>query len=155
MGVSASGKSSVAAALARRLQVPFVDGDDLHTDAGIAKMAAGTPLDDDDRRPWLDTIGEWLSRHADGGVVSCSALKRRYRDRLRRRCPGVEFLYLSAGPDLIGRRIADRPDHFMPATLLESQFDALEPLEADERGITVGAGDDVEAIVDGYLRSRR
>jgi gluconokinase len=150
MGVSGSGKSTVGAALAQRLGVPFVDADTLHPRANIAKMAAGEPLDDDDRYPWLEKVADWLAGHRDG-VVSCSALKRNYRERLRTRCPRVEFLHLSGSPELIGRRLAARSGHFMPPTLLRSQFDALEPLGADEAGVTVDAGHDVHSIVEAFL----
>lgn len=152
MGVSGSGKSTVGAALAQRLRVPFVDADTLHPPANIAKMAAGEPLDDDDRRPWLDAVGEWLAGHRDGGVVSCSALKRKYRDQLREHYPQVVFLHLAGSPALIGGRLAARTGHFMPAALLRSQFDALEPLGADEAGVTVDVGQPVDAIIDGFLR---
>jgi gluconokinase len=151
MGVSGSGKSTVGAALAKRLRVPFVDADTLHPPANVAKMTAGKPLDDDDRYPWLQRVGQWLADHRDGGVVSCSALKRTYRDQLRGHCPRVAFLHLRGSPELIGQRLAARPDHFMPAALLRSQFDALEPLGADERGATVDVGRDVEAIVSDCL----
>ncbi|WP_297726560.1 gluconokinase [Mycobacterium sp.] len=151
MGVSGSGKSTVGAALARRLAVPFVDADTLHPPANIVKMAAGEPLDDDDRYPWLERVGDWLAGHRHGGVVSCSALKRKYRDHLRAHCPGVEFLHLSGSPELIGRRLAARSGHFMPAALLRSQLDALEPLGVDEAGVTADAGQGVEAIVDAYV----
>ena len=154
MGVSASGKSTVGAALARRLGVPFVDADTLHPRANIAKMTAGEPLDDDDRFPWLDRVGEWLDRHRHGGVMSCSALKRKYRDRLRAHCPRLEFLHLSGSPELIGGRLAVRPGHFMPAALLRSQFDALQPLGVDEAGVTVDVGQDVDAILDAFLTWR-
>lgn len=154
MGVSGSGKSTVGTALAQRLGVPFVDADTLHPATNIAKMAAGEPLDDDDRCPWLDRIGEWLAAHRDGGVVSCSALKRTYRDQLRARCPAVEFLHLSGSPELIGSRLAARTGHFMPAALLRSQFDALEPLGVDEAGVTVDVGYDVDAVIDAYLTAR-
>lgn len=150
MGVSGSGKSTVGAALAQRLAVPFADADAFHPDANIAKMAAGQPLDDNDRYPWLAAIGEWLARHADGGVMSCSALKRDYRDRLRAHCPSVEFLHLSGSPELIGRRLAVRSGHFMPASLLRSQFDILEPLGPDERGATVDVSEPVDAILDAF-----
>lgn len=146
MGVSGSGKSTVGAALARRLGVPFADADDFHPQANIAKMAAGEPLTDDDRYPWLDAVGHWLALHADGGVMSCSALKRRYRDRLRSHCPRIEFVHLTGSPDLIARRQADRPGHFMPSMLLQSQFDALQPLQPDERGMTVDVAQSVDAI---------
>jgi len=151
MGVSGSGKSTVGAALARRLGVPFVDADTLHPPANIAKMTAGEPLNDDDRYPWLDRVGEWLARHRDGGVVSCSALKRKYRDQLRAHCPRVEFLHLNGSPELIGGRLAARSGHFMPAALLRSQFDALQPLGVDEAGVTVDVGQGVDAIVDAIV----
>ncbi|WP_374025808.1 gluconokinase [Mycobacterium sp. HNNTM2301] len=151
MGVSGSGKSTVGVALAQRLGVPFVDADALHPPANIAKMAAGEPLDDDDRRPWLDKVGEWLAGHRDGGVVSCSALKRKYRDQLRTHCPEVEFLHLAGSPALISGRLAARTGHFMPPALLRSQFDALEPLGADEAGATVDIGQGVDAIIDAFL----
>lgn len=150
MGVSGSGKSTVGAALARRLGVPFVDADTVHPRANIAKMAAGEPLSDQDRYPWLERVGEWLAGHRDGGVVSCSALKRQYRDQLRAHCPRVRFLHLSGSPELIAGRLAARPGHFMPAALLAPQFDALEPLGADEAGVTVDVGQDVDAIIDAF-----
>ncbi len=155
MGVSGSGKSTVGAALAHRLRVAFVDADTLHPPANIAKMAAGEPLNDDDRYPWLEKVGEWLAGHRDGGVVSCSALKRKYRDQLRGHCPPVEFLHLAGAPELISGRLAGRPGHFMPALLLRSQFEALQPLGADEAGITVDAGHDVGAIVEMFLSEPR
>jgi gluconokinase len=151
MGVSGSGKSTVGAALAQRLRVPFGDADDFHPAANIAKMTAGQPLNDDDRLPWLETIGQWLADHHDGGVMSCSALKRRYRDQLRKHCPEVEFVHLSGSPEVIGRRQASRPGHFMPPTLLDSQFATLEPLEADERGVTIEVDQNIDSIVDSYV----
>lgn len=151
MGVSGSGKSTVGSALAQRLRVPFVDGDTLHSPANIAKMTAGEPLNDDDRYAWLDRVGQWLADHPDGGVVSCSALKRKYRDQLRAHCPRVEFLYLSGSLELIARWLAARSGHFMPAALLQSQFDILEPLGADEPGVTVDVGQDVQAIIATFL----
>ncbi|RDH79424.1 gluconokinase [Mycolicibacterium moriokaense] len=154
MGVSGSGKSTVGAALAQRLRVPFADADDFHPPANIQKMSEGHPLNDDDRFPWLEAIGEWLAaRCLDGGVMSCSALKRKYRDQLRNHCPDVIFLHLSGSPEVIGRRQASRPGHFMPASLLASQFDTLEPLESDERGVAIDVDRDIDAIVDRYLAS--
>ncbi|WP_197501466.1 gluconokinase [Mycobacterium sp. 852002-51057_SCH5723018] len=155
MGVSGSGKSTVGAALARRLRVPFVDADTMHPPGNIAKMTAGEPLRDDDRYPWLERVGEWLAGHPDGGVATCSALKRRYREQLRAHCPRVGFLHLSGSPELIAGRLAARSGHFMPAALLRSQFDALEPLGADEAGATVDASDDVEAIIGRFLAITR
>jgi gluconokinase len=152
MGVSGSGKSTVGAALAQRLRVPFADADDFHPQANIAKMTAGEPLDDDDRYPWLEAIGDWLAaRDGSGGVMSCSALKRKYRDQLRRHCAGVEFLHLAGTPEVIGRRQASRPGHFMPASLLASQFKTLEPLEPDERGVTIDVDQNIDSIVDDYV----
>jgi gluconokinase len=151
MGVSGSGKSTVGAALAQRLRVPFVDGDDLHPPANVAKMTAGQPLNDDDRYPWLEAIGKWLADHHDGGVMSCSALTRTYRDQLRRHCAAVEFLHLSGSPEVIGKRQASRPGHFMPASLLQSQFATLEPLEPDEHGIAIDVDQNIDSIVDDYI----
>ncbi len=152
MGVSGSGKSTVGAALAQRLRVPFADADDFHPPANIKKMTAGQPLNDDDRYPWLEAIGEWLAvRCGDGGVMSCSALKRKYRDQLRRHCPEAVFLHLAGSLEVIGRRQSSRPGHFMPASLLASQFETLEPLESDEAGVTVDVDQDIDGIVETYL----
>ncbi|MEU6342472.1 gluconokinase [Streptomyces sp. NPDC046977] len=138
MGVSGSGKSTVGGLLAGRLGVPYAEADDFHPPANIAKMSAGHPLDDEDRAPWLDAIAAWITgRGGHGGVVSCSALRRRYRDRLRRDAPGLFFLHLDGSEELIAARLAARMQHFMPAGLLHSQFDALEPLEPDEAGAVV------------------
>jgi gluconokinase len=152
MGVSGSGKSTVGSLLAQRLRVPFVDADTLHPPANIVKMTAGEPLNDDDRYPWLEKVGEWLASHCGGGVVSCSALKRKYRDQLRVHSPRVEFLHLSGSPELVNRRMSARTGHFMPPALLGSQFDSLEPLGADEHGVTVDIGHDVDAIIDTFLK---
>jgi gluconokinase len=151
MGVSGSGKSTLGAALAQRLRVPFADGDDFHPPANVAKMTAGQALDDDDRYPWLEAIGQWLADHPDGGVMSCSALKRKYRDQLRRHCADVEFLHLSGTPEVISKRQASRPGHFMPASLLQSQFATLEPLDPDERGTAIDVDQNIDSIVDNYV----
>ncbi|WP_052851424.1 gluconokinase [Streptomyces avicenniae] len=150
MGVSGSGKSTVGELLARRLGVPYADADAFHSPANIAKMSAGTPLTDDDRWPWLDAIGAWAAGHAGrgGGVVTCSALKRAYRDRLRAADPGLFFVHLDGSRELIGSRMAARTGHFMPGALLDSQFAALEPLQDDERGARVGVGADAEHLAD-------
>ena len=154
MGVSGSGKSTVGAALAQRLGVPFADADDFHPAGNVAKMTSGQALNDDDRYPWLDAIGQWLAQHCgEGGVMSCSALKRKYRDQLRRHCPDVEFLHLSGSLEVIGARQASRPGHFMPASLLKSQFDTLEPLAPDERGIVIDVDQDIDAVVDSFVAS--
>jgi gluconokinase len=125
MGVSGSGKSTVGAALAQRLGVPFADADAFHPEANIAKMAAGKPLTDDDRYPWLEAVGRWLADHEDGGVTG--------------------------SPELIARRQAGRPGHFMPAALVKSQFDALEPLAPDEHGIACDVGASIDSIVERFL----
>lgn len=152
MGVSGSGKSTVGAALAQRLRVPFADADDFHPPANIAKMTAGQALDDEDRGPWLESTGEWLAAHAaSGGVMSCSALKRRYRDQLAGHAD-VEFVHLAGSRAVIQRRQASRPGHFMPASLLDSQFAILEDLEDDERGFTVDVDQSIDSIVDTIVR---
>ena len=152
MGVSGCGKSTVGAALAQRLRVPFADADDLHPPANIAKMSAGEPLDDQDRHPWLEAVGQWLAEHdATGGVMSCSALKHSYRDQLRSHAPRVEVLHLHGSRDVIARRQASRPGHFMPASLLDSQFATLEPLSPDEHGLVIDVDRSVDAIVQGYI----
>jgi gluconokinase len=137
MGVSASGKTVVGQALADRLAVPFVDGDALHPPANVEKMAAGHPLDDADRAPWLDRVAAWLAQHEAGGVVACSALKRRYRDRLRRDAPDAIFVLLDPPAAVLRARISHRPGHFMPASLLDSQLATLERPDADERAIVI------------------
>ncbi|MDI6910053.1 gluconokinase [Nocardioides sp.] len=148
IGVSGSGKSTVGAALAQRLRVPYEDADDLHPPENVAKMSAGHALDDADRYPWLEAVGGWLAAHPDGGVMACSALKRRYRDQLRRHAPDVEFVQLEGSHEAIARRQASRPGHFMPASLLSSQFATLEPLEPDEHGIAVDVDQSVDQIVE-------
>jgi len=153
MGVSGTGKSTVGAALAGRLRVPFEDADDLHPQANIDKMTRGEALDDQDRWPWLERIGEWLADHESGGVIACSALKRKYRDQLRHHCSAVEFLHLQGGRELIERRQASRPGHFMPSSLLTSQLETLEPLAPDERGVVVEVAGSVDEIVEVLLLS--
>ncbi|MFJ4082851.1 gluconokinase [Streptomyces iakyrus] len=138
MGVSGSGKTTVGRLLARRLGVPYAEGDDFHPAANVAKMRAGHPLDDTDRRPWLEEIARWLAGHADsGGVVTCSALKRRYRDRLVSAAPGTFFLHLDGSPELIAERITARQGHFMAPELLRTQFADLEPMGEDEAGAAI------------------
>jgi gluconokinase len=147
MGVSGCGKSTLGSHLASTLNWPFQEGDALHPLANIAKMAAGQPLDDSDRGPWLSAVGAWIDeRRAAGeaGVVACSALKRAYRDRLRGGRPHVRMVFVEGSPDLIARRLAARSDHFMPASLLASQFAALETPGPDEGVFTLDAGLEVE-----------
>nr|WP_233507135.1 gluconokinase [Jiangella anatolica] len=151
MGVSGSGKTTVATRLADRLGRPFAEADDMHPAANVAKMAAGTPLTDEDRAPWLATVRDWLTAEAERGrsaVVTCSALRRRYRDVLRGAAGGVTFVFLDGDPELLAERMRRRKGHFMPPSLLESQLDTLEPLEPDEDGVRVlvdGTPDDVVA----------
>jgi gluconokinase len=149
MGVSGVGKSTIAAELAHRIRTPWLDADDLHPPENVTKMASGVPLDDDDRGPWLDLVAGRLSVGAetDGIVVACSALRRRYRDRLRSAVQGVVFIHLTASPDLVASRARSRQGHFMPPALLESQFTTLEPLEPDERGTTIDVARPVGGVV--------
>ncbi|MEV6997798.1 gluconokinase [Streptomyces sp. NPDC093982] len=158
MGVSASGKSTVGTRLAQQLGVPFLEGDELHSAAEIAKMAAGHPLDDADRRPWLAALCQWIRSvvsHGGGGVVACSSLKRRYRDELRSAGEGAHvcFIHLALDHRLAAERIAARKGHFMPPGLLDSQFAILEPLQDDEPGVTVDAGAAREQVVAAALRA--
>lgn len=152
MGVSGTGKSTVGELLADALGVPYAEADDFHSEANIAKMSAGVPLDDDDRRPWLDAIGAWAHDHAaGGGVVSCSALKRVYRERLRAAAPGLFFLHLTGERELIAERMKTRKGHFMKAGLLESQLATLEPLAPEENGVALDIVPEPRVIVDQAL----
>lgn len=147
MGVSGCGKTTVGRLLAARLGAAFVDGDGLHSAANVAKMHAGVPLTDADRAPWLQRVGETLAAAGDAPiVVACSALKRAYRDAILRRDSQAFFLHLAAPRALIAQRLAERHGHFMPATLLASQFAALEPLAPQEPGATIDVGPAPEAV---------
>jgi gluconokinase len=138
MGVSGCGKSTVGGLLAECLGVPYTDADDFHPPANVEKMSAGEPLTDADRAPWLDALADWIVEHRErGAVISCSALKRRYRDRLRAVAPELFFLHLDGSPQLIASRMAARMNHFMPPDLLRSQFETLEPLQPDEAGAVI------------------
>jgi gluconokinase len=149
MGVAGTGKTTIGPLLAARLGVPYAEGDDFHPQANIAKMTAGTPLTDEDRWPWLDAIGAWAHERAGlGGVVSSSALKRSYRDRLRAAAPGVVFVHLTGDRKLIEDRMSHRQGHFMPTALLDSQFATLQPLEADEAGVAVDVSGGPEEITE-------
>jgi len=145
MGVSGSGKTTVGAALADALGLRFVDGDALHPAANVAKMAAGIPLDDADRAPWLDAIGAVLA----GGpvVVACSALKRAYRDRLRAAAPALQLVFLDGSPALLASRMTARPGHFMPTSLLDSQLATLERPTPDEHALTADIAEPAAGIV--------
>lgn len=152
MGVSGSGKSTVGGLLADRLGVPYAEADDFHPAANIAKMSAGHPLDDADRAPWLDAIADWIEQRGEGGgVVTCSALRRRYRDRLRVASPGLFFVHLDGPPELIAARLQARMEHFMPPELLRSQFEALEPLDPQEAGAVIPIDGGPQEIADRAL----
>ena len=143
MGVSGSGKTTVAAMLAGALHCQFLEGDDLHPPSNVAKMHGGTPLTDADRWPWLGKIAaeidSWRS-HGESGVVTCSALKRTYRDILIGDRPDVTLVYLRGSRELIQQRMAARHEHFMPVALLDSQFATLQEPDADENAIVVDVG---------------
>lgn len=150
MGVAGCGKSSVGEALAQRLDIPYRDGDDLHTPQAVEKMRQGIPLTDDDRWPWLDRVAQVLATEAPI-LVGCSALKRVYRDRIGAGAGGpVTFVHLSGSRDLIASRMAARTGHYMPTSLLDSQFAALEPPGPDE-AITVDIDHTLPAITDAIL----
>ena len=149
MGVSGCGKTTVARILAERLQWAFEEGDALHPQANVDKMASGHPLDDDDRAPWLAKVADWVDGRLDAGecgVITCSSLKRSYRALIDRRGADVEFVYLHGSRELIASRLATRHGHFMPTTLLDSQFATLEEPAADEPAIRVEIGEPPEAI---------
>ena len=148
MGVQGIGKSTIGTLLAERLGVPFIDGDRLHPQRNIALMSAGTPLTDDDREPWLHAVGAALAAHAASGVVvACSALRRAYRDIISAHAPGVLFIEPWAPIELVRARVAARDHEYMPAELLQSQYDTLEPLGDDEHGLRVAVTATPEQVV--------
>jgi gluconokinase len=154
MGVSGTGKSTIGRGLAETLGLPFVEGDDLHPDANVAKMAAGIPLSDADRAPWLDRVAARLDEPV---VVTCSALKRSYRDRLRLAAPDLVLVYLHGTPELLAERMTQRDGHFMPTSLLDSQLATLEEPAVDEDVIPVDVKlrpDEIVEIVTQRLRHR-
>ncbi|MDI3421523.1 gluconokinase [Streptomyces luteolus] len=156
MGVAGTGKTTIGPLLAARLGVPYAEGDDFHPEANIAKMSAGTPLTDDDRWPWLDAIGAWAhGRSGLGGVVSSSALKRSYRERLRSAAPGLVFVHLTGSRELIEDRMSHRQGHFMPTALLDSQFATLQPLGADEAGVDVDVAGSPAEITERAVQALR
>lgn len=152
MGVSGAGKSTIGEALAERLGVPFIDADNLHPRANVEKMRGGAPLEDADRWPWLEIVADAMRNTADtrGRVVcACSALRRAYRDCLRKRAgEPIAFVLLHGDKSVIAERQAGRPGHFMPPELLDSQFATLEPFEPDEHGIVLDVALPVDGIVD-------
>ncbi|TPE50530.1 gluconokinase [Amaricoccus solimangrovi] len=150
MGVSGSGKTTVGEALAAALGWRFVEGDSFHPPRNVEKMAAGHPLDDADRRPWLEALAAEIAKDDAAGrssVIGCSALKRSYRDILRSGAPDVRFLHVHGDRTLLAERVSHRPGHFFPAALLESQLATLEPLGPDERGVVVDIAAPVAEMV--------
>jgi gluconokinase len=155
MGVSGSGKSTIADSLAERLVWTYEDGDRFHPASNVAKMSAGQPLTDEDRWPWLQAIADEIDRVCEAGeraVIACSALKRAYRDILVHGRNDVRIIYLNGTPDLIATRLSLRKGHFMPPGLLASQFKTLEPPGGSENPVTVSIDDSVDAIVDDIIR---
>jgi gluconokinase len=150
MGVSGVGKSTIGALLAERLKLAFVDGDQLHSASNKAKMAAGKPLDDADRAPWLDAVAKVLN--AGEVIVACSALKRKYRDTLRNAAPEVRFIYLSGARSLLEDRLAARPHEYMPPGMLTSQLEALEPPDAREASLKIDIKNSPTEIADIAVR---
>lgn len=151
MGVAGCGKSTVGRELAARLGWTLAEGDDFHPVSNIVKMSSGTPLTDDDRWPWLDSIAAWTAEHDRAGqstVVTCSALRRVYRDRLRRAPGRTLFVHLVGSQELLAARLAARPGHFMPPSLLPSQLATLEPLEPDEGGVVLDIAASVPELVE-------
>ena len=149
-GVSGSGKSTVGALLAGRLGWPFADADRFHPAANIAKMRAGIPLTDEDRRPWLKALGGWMDERiarGESAVITCSALKRSYRDQLLDGRPDARMVFLAVDREVLARRLAARHGHFFPGQLLGTQLDALEPPQPDERVLTVVPADDPQTTV--------
>ena len=150
MGVAGSGKSVVGARFAAAMRLPFLEGDQLHPPANVARMAAGIPLTDDDRRGWLGAIAQQLRdarARGEGLVVACSALKRRYRDVLRAGDATVQFIHLTGTRTLLAERLSHRTGHFMPAALLDSQLETLEVPDPDEGAWSIDIADPVDVIV--------
>jgi carbohydrate kinase (thermoresistant glucokinase family) len=157
MGVSGCGKSSIGQALANELGVPSLEGDAFHSPANVAKMSAGTPLTDEDRVDWLAALAAEIRAAADKGeglVLSCSSLKRRYRDQLRAADPSLRFAHLHGERELILARMQARKDHYMPPSLLDSQLALLEPLQKDEAGLVLEIRKGPATLVEEILRSR-
>jgi len=154
MGVCGVGKSTIGRALAGHFGVPFIEGDAYHPASNVAKMSAGNPLTDEDRAGWLAALADEIrsaTARGDGLVLSCSALKRRYRDLLRQADPLLQFVHLQGPRDLIWERMRRRPNHYMPPSLLDSQLRDLEPLQADEHGVTLDIAQAPEVLLQGVL----
>ncbi|MEU1972962.1 gluconokinase [Microbacterium sp. NPDC019599] len=152
MGVSGSGKSTIAALVAERAGATYIDADDLHPATNVEKMRAGIPLTDEDRMPWLRDVGDVIAKHAEERVViACSALKRAYRDTIRERAGDVLFAQLDGTRELLASRMGSRAEHFMPLELLDSQLATLQPLEPDENGLIVDIDAPAATIADAIL----
>jgi gluconokinase len=150
MGVSGSGKTTVGRGIADAMRWEYAEGDEFHSAANVAKMASGHPLTDEDRWPWLRSIGQWLNAHEQAGrsaVVTCSALRRVYRDLLREGRPDVRFCHVTATAEIIQERLEHRHGHYMPPSLLPSQLATLEPLQPDEPGVVVSVAGTPQEIV--------
>jgi gluconokinase len=158
MGVSGSGKTTVAERLAARLGCPYEEGDDHHPAANVEKMKAGIPLDDEDRRPWLEELARWIGEReaaTQNSVLTCSALKRSYRDLLRAGNESVWFAHVEVPQDVLAQRLEARQGHYMPASLLTSQLTTLQPLQPDEPGMTVPGTGEPDDVVDAILATLR
>ena len=156
MGVSSCGKSTVGELLAQRTGLPFRDGDDMHPAANIEKMASGQALNDRDRQPWLESIGRFLAEHENGAIVGCSALKHSYREIIRAAAPDTVFVHLHGSYELLKERMSQRVGHFMPVSLLDSQFETLEDLRPEEAGLVLdvsAAPEELAAEAAQYLQS--
>ncbi|WP_046471764.1 gluconokinase [Allosalinactinospora lopnorensis] len=156
MGVSGSGKSTVAQHVAERLSLPFAEADDFHPHPNIDKMSQGVPLTDEDRRPWLSALAGWIAAHESHGqatIMACSALRRSYRDLLREGAPDVRFIHLDGSRELIADRLQERSCHFMPTGLLDSQIATLEPLRPDENGATLDISPSAEELIERAART--
>lgn len=156
MGVSGCGKSEIGARLAAALGLPFLEGDSFHPPENVAKMSAGIPLNDEDRAGWLQTLRAQISaarERGEGLVLSCSSLKRRYRDLLRSGDPALRFAHLSGERSVIEQRMHARPGHYMPPSLLDSQLRDLEPLQADEAGLRLDLTEPPQQLVDTILQT--
>lgn len=151
MGVAGSGKTSIGVILANQLGVPFADADDFHTPELKAKMAAGHPLTDSDRWPWLARLADWLRGEPDGAVLACSALRHAYRDVLRTASDQLCFLHLAGESQVVSTRVGHRRGHYMPASLVDSQYATLEPLTSEEFGVTIDFTLPPEQIVERFL----
>ena len=156
MGVSSCGKSTVGELLAQRTGLPFRDGDDMHPAANIEKMASGQALNDLDRQPWLESIGRFLAEQENGAIVGCSALKYSYREIIRAAAPDTVFVHLHGSYELLKERMSQRVGHFMPVSLLDSQFETLEDLRPEEAGLVLdvsAAPEELAAEAAQYLQS--